>query len=142
MFESFSSPQVMKICRITKRQLQTWLESGLITPSVFQGEGRGEHHRYSFIDLVAIRTLVEIRQQGMSVQVIKRIAERVVEYGGSSFADCFLAFDGHDVILRRGEDLVSLIRNPGQLAFMWVISLDHLEKEVRQSVTDAKKKAA
>jgi DNA-binding transcriptional MerR regulator len=142
MIESFSSGQVMSVCHITKRQLFTWMERGLITPSVYQGSKPGEHHRYSFADLVAIRTLVAIHNEGISVQAIRKIADRIRGLGGRSFADCFLVYEAGDVVLRRGEDHVSLYKDPGQTVFRWVISLQPVAREVRAAIEEAKKKSA
>ena len=141
MIESFSSGQVMSLCHITKRQLFTWMEGGLITPSVYQGSKPGEHHRYSFADLVAIRTLVSIRNEGVSVQSIRKIADRIRDYGSKPFTNCFLVYEAGDVVLRRGEDHVSLYREPGQTVFRWVISLQPVALEIRQAIKDAKKAA-
>ena len=59
---------VSKITTASRRQLTYWHETGLLKPS---GKATG-HRRYTFPDIVAAKTIVALRQQGCSLQRIRK----------------------------------------------------------------------
>lgn len=146
MIESFTASQVLQVSGLTKRQLQLWVEDGWIVPSISRSTGTGINNLFSFADLVTIRALAQLREAGTTVQQLRKIAQRLMEYGGATFADTFVTFDGHDVALRKGEDLVSLLKNPHQTMFLWMVNMQPIAAQVRAVISLAppknKKKTA
>lgn len=66
--ESFRTGDVVEILGISRRQLQYWAQTGLVAPSF---ETPGGHGRYSFEDLVALKTAKRLIDAGVSVQRIR-----------------------------------------------------------------------
>jgi DNA-binding transcriptional MerR regulator len=66
----FKSQQVREIIGLTRRQMQYWSATGLIEPSYTTPGG---HARYTFEDLVALKTSVKLLRAGVSVQKIRRV---------------------------------------------------------------------
>ena len=65
----FTCQQVMKITGLTRRQLGYWRKTGLITPLQHT---TGGHARYSFADLLALKTAKKLIDTGVSVQRIRK----------------------------------------------------------------------
>jgi DNA-binding transcriptional MerR regulator len=72
-----SSPSVLNVYRtkdvvellgISRRQLQYWSQTDLVTPSE---KTPGGHHRYTFEDLVALKAAKRLIDSGVSVQRIR-----------------------------------------------------------------------
>jgi DNA-binding transcriptional MerR regulator len=64
----FRTKEVVQILGISRRQLQYWAQTDLVAPSV---KTPGGHHRYSFSDLVALKTTKRLIDAGVSVQRIR-----------------------------------------------------------------------
>ena len=71
----FSSRQVRDITGLSHRQLRYWRETSLIAPS---HQTRGGHARYSFIDLIALRTAKRLIDTGVPVQRIRKCITALV----------------------------------------------------------------
>jgi len=65
---TFRTHEVIEILGLSRRQLQYWAQTDLVRPSVTT---RGGHHRYTFQDLVALRTARRLIDAGVSVQRIR-----------------------------------------------------------------------
>ena len=71
--EGFSSQTAARLAGITYRQLDHWARSGLLPPSLSPAEpGIGHRRRYSYIDVVALCTVAELRRAGVSLQALRR----------------------------------------------------------------------
>ena len=66
--QSFRTGDVVEILGISRRQLQYWAQTGLVAPS---RQTPGGHRRYSFEDLVALKTAKRLIDSGVSVQRIR-----------------------------------------------------------------------
>ncbi|MHB8426537.1 MAG: helix-turn-helix domain-containing protein [Acidiferrobacterales bacterium] len=65
----FTSRQASTVTGLTHRQLHYWRKTGLVAPSGITGGG---HARYSFADLVALRTARQLLDAGISLRHIRR----------------------------------------------------------------------
>lgn len=65
----YSCQQVMRITGLTRRQLTYWRNTGLIVP---QAHTPGGHARYTFADLLALKTAKKLIDAGVSVQRIRK----------------------------------------------------------------------
>lgn len=66
--DAFKTSDVVEILGISRRQLQYWAQTGLVAPS---RQTPGGHGRYSFEDLVALKTAKRLIDAGVSVQRIR-----------------------------------------------------------------------
>ncbi len=65
----FSSHQVCRITGLTGRQLRYWQQTGLLSPSELTAGG---HARYSFTDLIALKSARRLLDAGVSLQRIRK----------------------------------------------------------------------
>ncbi len=73
----FSSRQISGITGLTARQLGYWRKTGLLSP---RSRTAGGHARYSFTDLVALKTAKRLLDAGVSVQRIRRCLQSLIRY--------------------------------------------------------------
>lgn len=116
-------------------KVQRWANQGLITPSIHRGQGRGDWDLFSFTDLVALKTATRMRQTGVSLQAIKKALLYLQRQDRSAnLANTFLVSDGRDIYAKQGDEVRSLLRQPGQLVFAWVIDVGVVQQEVRAAL--------
>ncbi|MGD2062438.1 MAG: MerR family transcriptional regulator [Nitrospirota bacterium] len=64
----FTPMEVVEIVGVTKRQLQHWDKTGLVSP---RQRTPGGHARYTFQDLIALKTVKRLLDAGVSLQKIR-----------------------------------------------------------------------
>ena len=65
----YRTKDVIEILGISRRQLQYWVQTDLVSPS---RRTPGGHHRYAFEDLVALKATKRLLDSGVSVQRIRK----------------------------------------------------------------------
>lgn len=65
----YSCQQVMRITGLSRRQLSYWRKTGLVVP---QQQTAGGHARYTFTDLIALKSAKRLIEAGVSVQRIRK----------------------------------------------------------------------
>ncbi|HEX9978417.1 MAG TPA: helix-turn-helix domain-containing protein, partial [Acidimicrobiia bacterium] len=74
--EGFTSQQACRLTACTPHQLRYWDRVGLVEPSIQGTGGRpGRRRLYTFRDLVALRVVRSLLDNGMSVQRVRRAWE-------------------------------------------------------------------
>ena len=66
---TFTNRQVVAISQLSQRQLAYWRRTALVIPS---SHSPGGHARYSFTDLIIIRTIKQLIDAGVSIQRIRK----------------------------------------------------------------------
>ena len=74
--QAYTSRQVIAITGVTHRQLTYWRKTGLILPSHLTPGG---HARYSFTDLVAIKTTMQLIAAGVSLQRLRKSITALIQ---------------------------------------------------------------
>ncbi len=74
---AFSSDKVQRLTGLTRRRLQYWDERRFLSPSLFTRGGRGHRRLYDFRDLVSLRVAIQLRNEGVSLQEIRRAVEHL-----------------------------------------------------------------
>lgn len=74
---TFTTRQVTAICKLSQRQLAYWRSTALVIPA---DHSPGGHARYSFTDLVIIRTIKQLIDAGVSIQRIRKSITRLYHF--------------------------------------------------------------
>lgn len=135
--EGFTAQQASKLTACTPHQLRYWDKVGLVRPSIQQTNGRpGRRRLYSFRDLVALRVVKSLLDNGMSIQRIRRAWDYLRREGGldSHLAEVRLVTDGQSIfaVARNEDELLDALRQ-GQLAFF--VAINEIAKDVEEDVT-------
>lgn len=73
MAKGFTAPQVSELLEIPYATLDSWVRSGFFEPSLAQASGRGSRRLYSFYDVLILRLVTSLRNQGVSADLLQRL---------------------------------------------------------------------
>lgn len=136
-FAGFTAQQASKLTRCTPHQLRYWDKVNLVRPSLQATGGRpGKRRLYDFRDLVALRVVRSLLDNGMSVQRVRRAWDylrRTADMDGH-LAEVRLVTDGKSIfrVANDDEELLDALRQ-GQLAFF--VAIDEITRSVEEDVT-------
>lgn len=131
---NFNSRVVSKITGITQRQLQYWDDQNLVKPSIRSASGKGTVRLYSFTDLVQLQVLKKLRDNGISLQKIKKC----VHYLNKNFleiekplAQLSFVTDGETIfVICENKDVLLDTLGKGQLVMY--IALGNIAEELKE----------
>jgi DNA-binding transcriptional MerR regulator len=135
--EGFTAQQASKLTGCTHHQLRYWDRVSLVNPTVQGTGGRpGIRRLYSFRDLVALRVVRSLLDNGMSLQRVRRAWDylrRNAEMEGH-LANVKLVTDGSSIFSVAHDDgeLLDALRQ-GQLAFF--VAIDEIARTVEDDVS-------
>ena len=135
--EGFTAQQACGLTGCTPHQLRYWDRVSLVTPSIQGTGGRpGRRRLYDFRDLVALRVVRSLLDNGMSVQRVRRAWDYLRRTADMDrhLAEVKLVTDGQSVfrVASTDEELVDALRE-GQLAFF--VAINEITQEVEEDVT-------
>lgn len=137
MQDSFTARQASALTGCTAHQLRYWDQVALVPPSIQGSGGRaGVRRLYSFRDLVWLRVVKGLLDNGMSVQRVRRAADYLRHHADldGTLASVSLVTDGQSIFqVLEGEDQLLDALKEGQLAF--VLAIDEITREVVEDVS-------
>ncbi|HLU30151.1 MAG TPA: helix-turn-helix domain-containing protein [Acidimicrobiia bacterium] len=135
--QAFTADQASRLTNCTPHQLRYWDRVGLVSPSIQSTGGRpGVRRLYSFRDLVALRVVRSLLDNGMSLQRVRRAWEYLRR--NASFdhhlASVKLVTDGQSIfsVVNDDGELLDALRH-GQMAFF--VAIDEIARDVEEDVT-------
>jgi len=129
--QGFSTRQVCRITGLSSRQLGYWRKTGLLSPTM---QTRGGHARYSFIDLVSLKTASRLIDAGISVQRIRQCLQslsRFLPNTDTPLQELSLVATGDVVLVLRSDTAFDALT--GQ---EWIFHVADLEREARLQLND------
>ena len=137
--ETFSAGQAVKLSGVPYATLDYWVRSGFLSPSVEKAAGKGTDRTFSFRDVVALRVAQRLREAGVSLESLREAVGRIrrlrsLGSASDALSSTYLLSDGRTVYEKTGDELVDLVRRPGQLAFAWFIDLRQVVVEIRKKM--------
>lgn len=137
MEQAFTAEQACRLSNCTHHQLRYWDRVDLIRPSIQGTGGRpGVRRLYSFRDLIALRVIRSLLDNGMSLQRVRRAWDYLRREGEMEghLSDVKLVTDGQTIFRVSNDDgeLMDALRE-GQLAFF--VAIDEIAREVKEDVT-------
>jgi DNA-binding transcriptional MerR regulator len=135
--EGFTAAQACQLTSCTPHQLRYWDKVGLVEPSIQTTNGRpGRRRIYSFRDLVGLRVVKSMLDNGLSIQRVRRAWDYLRRTGDmdAQLANVKLVTDGESIfaITNDDDELIDALRQ-GQLAFF--VRIDEITKDVEDDVS-------
>lgn len=135
--DAFSAQQACQLTGCTPHQLRYWDRVDLLRPSIQSTGGRpGRRRLYSFRDLVALRVVKSLLDNGMSVQRVRRAWDYLRRTGDmeNHLSEVKLVTDGQSIFRVASDDegLLDALRE-GQMAFF--VAIDEITREVEEDVS-------
>ncbi|MCF6338183.1 MAG: MerR family transcriptional regulator [Gammaproteobacteria bacterium] len=124
----YTCQQVMRITGLSQRQLSYWRKTGLVIP---KQRTAGGHARYSFADLLILKTARKLIDAGVSVQRIRRRITSLTDFLPSCnipLTELSLVATGDMILVLHQETTFEALT--GQ---EWVYSVAELEREAATS---------
>ncbi|MBI5569148.1 MAG: MerR family transcriptional regulator [Desulfomonile tiedjei] len=103
----FGAKVVKDITGVSRMQLQHWDRTAIVRPSIRIGAGKGSRREYSFKDLVQLKVAKRLREEGISLQKIRK----ALEYLRKNFPDVKAPL-AELRFLTNGVDLFILTKDP------------------------------
>ncbi len=137
VLEGFTAAQACELTSCTPHQLRYWDKVGLVKPSVQTTDGRpGRRRIYSFRDLVGLRVVKSLLDNGLSIQRVRRAWDYLRRTGNMDdhLAEVKLVTDGESIfaVAHDETELLNALRQ-GQLAFF--VKIDEIALSVEDDVT-------
>lgn len=135
---SFSRKTVIALTDVSRMQLDHWDKSGIVRPSGRTGIGRGTRKEYTFKDLVALKTAKRLRDEGISLQKIRKALSHLRKHFPeveAPLAELRFITNGVDLfILTQDEGVILDALKRGQLVFSFAIGeiIEGLKGELKQ----------
>jgi DNA-binding transcriptional MerR regulator len=135
--EGFTAAQACQLTSCTPHQLRYWDKVGLVKPSVQTTDGRpGRRRIYNFRDLVGLRVVKSLLDNGLSIQRVRRAWDYLRRTGNmdSQLAEVKLVTDGQSIFAVAHDDaeLLDALRQ-GQLAFF--VKIDEIALSVKDDIS-------
>ena len=110
--DGYSGKRAAEIVGVTYSQLDYWARTGLVLPSLADAQGRGTRRRYSYRDLLELRTVRALLDAGIRLDLIREAFVYLTDQLDEDVTRVNLVIQGNSVMVRTGEDeIVDLIRN-------------------------------
>jgi len=133
----FTSRQVTAITRVSQRQLAYWRKTELLSPSLCS---IGGHARYTFTDLIILRTIKQLIDAGVSVQQIRRSIQSLRDYLPT------LPFPLHEMTLVATGDVIIVMHEGAAFDTLsgqqWIFPVAQLVRDSQQAIKKSSDKSA
>ena len=136
MRETFSAGVASRAAGVPYRTLDYWARSRFIVPSGRQASGIGTERRYTFDDLVALRTARELRMAGISTQALRRVVRFLKRHDiEKPLSELRLIIRAKDVLaVASDQELMSALNSPGQYAFSFLLDMAHIVRDIEEEL--------
>lgn len=135
--DGFTAQQATRLTGCTPHQLRYWDKVALVQPSLQRTGGRpGRRRLYSFRDLVALRVVRSLLDNGMSIQRVRRAWDylRRTADMDTHLSEIRLVTDGDSIFaVTADEDEILDALRQGQLAFF--VAINDITQSVEEDVT-------
>jgi predicted RNase H-like HicB family nuclease len=144
--KAFNTKTAGRVTGASQKQLIYWDKTGLVKPSVAGASGRGSRRLYSFLDLIQIRVAKELREQGLSLQKLRKAIHVLKEHPDQMrhpLAELRLITDGKALFrLTSDPEALEDILKRGQLVSALAIKpqFDYVRQRVVKTIRKAKEK--
>ena len=133
--DAFTSKQACYLSGCTSHQLRYWDKVKLVSPSIQSSHGKpGVPKLYSFRDIVSLKVIKTLLDNGMSIQRVRR-AWRYLSRNGDlqdQLSKTKLSSDGETIYTIEENKVLDALKH-GQLAFFETI--DYVAKEVEEDLS-------
>ncbi len=129
----FSGTRTANIVGITYRQLDYWARTDLIRPSLSDAHGSGSRRRYSYNDLVELKTIKKLLDAGIKLEQVRKVFDYLRQHVSADIASAHIVIDGGSVVLCDGDELIDVLQH-GQ-GVLNVLSLGGVKQELEDELT-------
>ena len=130
---AFKVSVAAKLAGLSVSMLHYLCREEILIPTERGCRGRGRHRVYSFGDVVILRAIAKLLENGVSVSRLRKalvsLREFHAEITPKSLPAALLCTDGKYVYFKTNRDVLEDL-NRGQFAFAFIVELGIIQKEV------------
>lgn len=125
----FTLPELARHLDVQYRTLQSWVERGLLQPSVQRSTGTGTRNVFDAEDAVTVCILVDLRAAGVSFETLERAADRLRTTRSALSRQAMVVLNGDvRVVFSRDEAARALDHGGLTLVYNTVDALDRVAR--------------
>jgi DNA-binding transcriptional MerR regulator len=142
----FSRKAVVDLTGVSGRQVDHWATTGVVRPSIRSAAGKGTRREFSFRDLVALKVAKRLREEGVSLQKIRKALvwlRRNFPEVKAPLAELRLVTDGKTLFLvDRDPSRIMDVLQGGQFVFSLALGeiIEELQGGLKQFVAPKEEK--
>lgn len=133
------SKDVAAIARISYRQLDYWIRTGVVPKPLSPATGKGSERRFGFLDIVRVRIVAELRRDGVSLQGIRQALEILEqEWEVHDPLECgrLLAIDGRVCLETDPDTLWDLLARQSMARRIVTMDVGELVRDTQRRVRE------
>jgi DNA-binding transcriptional MerR regulator len=135
--DSFSGKKAADIVGISYRQLDYWARTDLIRPSVADAKGSGSRRRYSYRDLLELKLVKTLLDDGIKLESIREAFGYLREQLGEDLSTAKLVIAGNSAILvRENDELVDVVNRYQGQGVLNLLALDGVQNQVDTAIVE------
>lgn len=136
--DAYTLPELSRLLDVQYRTLHSWVERGLIIPSVNQSTGTGNRNLFDRSDAVTVCVLVELRAAGVNFDLLQQAAERLRDTEDALKRRAFMLVNGDvRIVFDEAEAAAALQRGGLTLAYNTAGALERVEQRATPLVAGA-----
>lgn len=131
----FTTAQAAHVAGLSVHMVNYLCRTAIVRPGALPKRGHGRIRRFGYDDVLLLRVLAKLLENGISVLKLKRGLQVLAKRGQltTALSSRFLVTDGRALYLLQKGLVESL--ETGQLAFAFVLELNSLRAEVNRRVS-------
>jgi DNA-binding transcriptional MerR regulator len=129
-----SAPKACKIIDITYRQLDYWVRTNLVIPSISDGKGSGSQRLFSFEDLLKLKIIKSMLDAGLNLKKIRQCINYCEDVLDKNLSSCSIVFDStNSMFIQDDVQLLDAIKH-GQ-GVLNILPLESLSDKLKLEVS-------
>jgi DNA-binding transcriptional MerR regulator len=133
--EAFSGKRAADIVGISYRQLDYWARTDLIRPSVADAHGSGSRRRYSYRDLLELKLVKTLLDNGIRLESIREAFEYLRDRLGEDVSTAKLVIAGNSAVLvRENTELIDVVNRYQGQGVLNLLALDGVKEQVDAAI--------
>ena len=133
--EGFSGQRAAEIVGITYRQLDYWARTDLVRPSLADARGSGSRRRYSYRDLLELKTIKRLLDACIKLEVVRGVFAYLRDHLGEDINSANLVIQGtRSVLIQTDGELIDLVKR-GQ-GVLNILPLAGVKEEVDARIVE------
>jgi len=135
----FTAAEASQLSGLTFDMVNYLCRHDLVSPSKGSKRGRGTRRRYGFTDIILLRVISKLLQNGVSPLRLKDNLTALKGRGVKAnelLTTRFVVTDGFNIYFK--DDGVIELLSSGQMAFAFVLELSKLREEVTANINELK----
>ena len=126
--DAFTLPQLSRAFGAPYRTLHSWVERDLVSPSVHRATGTGRANLFDRQDALTVAILSELREAGVTLDLLRRAAQRLQERREDLGMPVYLLVNGDvDIVTDEKAVTAALARGGAMLALYTGQALERVE---------------